>query len=67
MAGTVVGSVVQATVPLWEVELQPRLSRGFLLSTHSTEWITCIKLRQYGPRLWTAKNFRQHKSREWND
>jgi hypothetical protein len=66
MAGIVVGPVVQATVPLWKVNFSPG-SVGAFCCPLTQQSVTFIKLRQHGPRLWTAKNFRQHKSREWND
>jgi hypothetical protein len=48
---------VQATVcsPL-EGELQPGSVRGFFIA-QSLNRVTFIKLRQHGPRLWTAKKF----------
>ena len=55
MAGIVVESVVQATVPLWKVNFSPGAVGAFYFL--SLNRVTFIKLRQHGPRLWTAKKF----------
>jgi hypothetical protein len=53
----------QRFVSLWKVNFSPGSVRGFFIA-QSLNSVTFIKLRQHGPRLWTAKNFRQQKSTE---
>ena len=45
------------------MNFSPGSVRGFFIA-QSLNGVTFIKLRQHGPRLWTAKNFRQQKSTE---